>query len=301
LGISNGYISSGQITASSNHDADHDTRGVRLLRSVHPIGSWSARHNDNQQWVQIDLLQITTVTGVATQGRNGVDQWVTTYKIEYSTNGVTWSVYKEDGKDKVFIGNTDQNGVVKNDFAAPFKGQYIKLRPLTWFSHISLRLELYGQQDVCNSGLGMVSGALDASSVAASSSINEDHDERGSRLLTNTNGAHSLSVKHKDTYQYLQIDVGIVTNITAVATQGRNAIAQWVKDYLLLYSTDGSTWFTYKENDAVKLFAGNTDSKSVVSHKLPFPVAARYVRFQAQTWQEHISFRAEVYGCPSGK
>jgi hypothetical protein len=98
----------------------------------------------------------------------------------------------------------------------------------------------------------MVSGALDASSVAASSSINEDHDERGSRLLTNTNGAHSLSVKHKDTYQYLQIDVGIVTNITAVATQGRNAIAQWVKDYLLLYSTDGSTWFTYKENDAVK-------------------------------------------------
>jgi hypothetical protein len=103
LGISNGYISSGQITASSNHDADHDTRGVRLLRSVHPIGSWSARHNDNQQWVQIDLLQITTVTGVATQGRNGVDQWVTTYKIEYSTNGVTWSVYKEDGKDKVFF------------------------------------------------------------------------------------------------------------------------------------------------------------------------------------------------------
>jgi hypothetical protein len=51
----------------------------------------------------------------------------------------------------------------------------------------------------------------------------------------------------------------------------------------------------------LQLFAGNTDSKSVVSHKLPFPVAARYVRFQAQTWQEHISFRAEVYGCPSGK
>jgi hypothetical protein len=298
LGVSNGYISSSQISSSSNFNADHDTRGVRLLRSVHPVSSWSAGHINVNQWVQVDFQESTRVTGVATQGRNAYNEWVTTYKILYSSDGVSWSTYKENGQDKIFIGNSDQNGVVKNDFSSPFQAQYVRLNPLSWFGHISLRLEFYGNQDVCKSGLGMVSGSLDSNRLSASSSVNDDHDERGSRLLTHSKGAHSLSTQVLDTHQYLQIDAGLVTTITAVATQGRNGVPQWITTYLLYYSIDGHIWFPYKEHGAVRTFPGNTDSSSVVTNKLEPTITARYVRINPQTWVGYISFRAELYGCP---
>ena len=99
----------------------------------------------------------------------------------------------------------------------------------------------------------MVSGALDSSRLAASSIFNDIHDERGSRLLTTTNGARSLSTLHVNTDQYLQVDVGLVTTVTAVATQGRDALDQWIKTYSLSHSKDGSTWFAYKENGQEKV------------------------------------------------
>ena len=46
----------------------------------------------------MDLGSYTTVTRVATQGRNGVDpyaQWVTEYRLQYSDDGVTFQLYKK--------------------------------------------------------------------------------------------------------------------------------------------------------------------------------------------------------------
>ena len=62
-------------------------------------GSWSARHNNLGQWLQIDLgNKHTKVTGLATQGRNGYDQWVTKYKVQYSDNGFYFKYYTEQGQ-----------------------------------------------------------------------------------------------------------------------------------------------------------------------------------------------------------
>ena len=67
-----------------------------------PNGGWAAATKDMNQWVQIHLQKVTTVTGVATQGRNSArKEWVTTYKISYSPNGQAWTVYQEDKEDKV--------------------------------------------------------------------------------------------------------------------------------------------------------------------------------------------------------
>ena len=66
-------------------------------------GAWSAQMDDFNQWLQVDLGSYTKVSRVATQGKNGLDQWVTKYKIQYSDDGETFSVYKEPGtsSDKV--------------------------------------------------------------------------------------------------------------------------------------------------------------------------------------------------------
>ena len=96
--MENGAISNGQITASSQWGANHAAIQGRLhfQGTSTKAGSWSALTNDVNQWLQIDLGNLrTTVTRVATQGRNGYSQWVTKYKLQYSEDGVNYHYYRE--------------------------------------------------------------------------------------------------------------------------------------------------------------------------------------------------------------
>ena len=117
LGMANGEISDRQISASSEHDGNHAAKQGRLFFQETPrlSGSWSVAHRDLSSlssWLQVDLRnKHTKVTGVATQGRNYNNvwpgaphyQWVTSYKLDYSDDGVSFLFYKEDGNatDKV--------------------------------------------------------------------------------------------------------------------------------------------------------------------------------------------------------
>ena len=72
--MQNGAISNGQISASTEWDANHAAIQARLYFKAVPgkAGSWSAKHNNLDQWLQIDLgSKHTKVTGLATQRRNG--------------------------------------------------------------------------------------------------------------------------------------------------------------------------------------------------------------------------------------
>ena len=99
--MESGDISDAQISASSEWDANHAAIQGRLgFQAVSgKAGSWSARANDGNQWLQIDLgNQHTKVTGVTTQGRNGYSQWVTKYKLQYSDDGVNFKYYRDQGQ-----------------------------------------------------------------------------------------------------------------------------------------------------------------------------------------------------------
>ena len=90
-----GAISDGQISASSQLDANHDTSQRRLNLK----GSWSAYANDTEQWLQIDLgSSLVTVTRVATQGSNFQSQWVINYTLKYSDDGLNFQLYKQQGE-----------------------------------------------------------------------------------------------------------------------------------------------------------------------------------------------------------
>ena len=100
LGMESGEISNGQVSASSEWDANHAAIQARLYFEADPdkAGSWSAKYNNLDQWLQIDLGSKHEVTGLATQGRNGYDQWVTKYEVQYSDNGVNFQYYMEQGQ-----------------------------------------------------------------------------------------------------------------------------------------------------------------------------------------------------------
>ena len=57
--------------------------------------------NSSNQWLQINLGEITAVTKVATQGRYNSEDRVKTYKLSYSIDGIHWTWYKQRAVDKV--------------------------------------------------------------------------------------------------------------------------------------------------------------------------------------------------------
>lgn len=50
-----------------------------------------------------------------------------------------------------------------------------------------------------------------------------------------------------------------------------------------------------------KVFQGNYDRYTPVSHDLKNPIITRYIRIHPKTWETRISMRAEFYGCSEGK
>lgn len=101
--MESGVITDGQISASSQWDANHAAIQGRLhfKQAGGKQGAWSARTNDIHQWLQINLNEYVTLTHVASQGRNAFNQWVTKYKLQYSADGTNFQYYREQGVEKV--------------------------------------------------------------------------------------------------------------------------------------------------------------------------------------------------------
>ena len=67
-------------------------------------GAWCAKTNtDKTDYLQVDMGAVHSVCAVATQGHRRSLAWTTSYKVYVSTDGVTWSSYKENNFEKVKI------------------------------------------------------------------------------------------------------------------------------------------------------------------------------------------------------
>ena len=98
LGMESKSISDAQISASSHLDDDHAPKQARLHIQAamnDKSGGWSARKNDLYQWLQVDLGSKAIVTRIATQGIDGLDEWVTKYRIQFSYSGINFQFYKK--------------------------------------------------------------------------------------------------------------------------------------------------------------------------------------------------------------
>ncbi|EDO41037.1 predicted protein, partial [Nematostella vectensis] len=301
LGMKDKSIPDKSITASSEWDANHSPDRSRLdtARQDKKTGAWSARHNNRAQWLQIDFGKATQVTGIVTQGRNDSNQWVQGYKLEFSQDNIHFESY-EGGK--VLKGNSDRDSKVSHILEPAIIARYVRLRPQSWYGHISMRLELYG----CRKGtgfipchehsLGVQSGFIKDSQMSASTIWDINHGAENARLNGEKIGSKTgaWSARYNNAEQWLQVDLGELSEVYKVATQGRQDLNQWVKSYTLAYSRDGAL-FQYLP----KLLSGNKDRDTVEFNSVG-KIHARYLRFYPKTWFGHISMRVEVYGCHKG-
>ncbi|XP_012584366.1 PREDICTED: coagulation factor V [Condylura cristata] len=151
LGMESGKIENKQITASSFKKSwwgNYWEPSLARLNAQGRVNAWQAKANNNKQWLQIDLLKIKKITAIVTQGCKSLssEMYVKSYTIQYSDQGVEWKSYRRKSSmvDKIFEGNSNINGHVKNFFNPPIISRFIRIIPKTWNQSIALRLELYG-------------------------------------------------------------------------------------------------------------------------------------------------------------
>lgn len=109
--------------------------------------------------------------------------------------------------------------------------------------------------DPCDVPLGMQDGRVTKGMIIASSMYNHYYGPWSSRLQARNHGSlrGGWVAKHRDTKQWLQIDLGIATRVKRIATQGRYDANQWVKSYTVSYSHNGARFFPVRHRRKVKV------------------------------------------------
>ena len=103
-----GAIKAWQISASSGaKKARPDQTRLNLEKSKHSQGTWIAKDEDYNAWLQIYFPQwYILITAVATQGLEERSRWVTKYKLQYwrwRTNVQYYKDPQQSGPFKVII------------------------------------------------------------------------------------------------------------------------------------------------------------------------------------------------------
>ena len=157
--------------------------------------------------------------------------------------------------------------------------------------------------DVSSSLIGDVNNPVIAdSALTASASFVARTQPQFSRLHTvETSSHYGAWSSGRSTTQWIQADLGQVKVIQSVTTQGRSDFGQFVREYIIYYSMDGSSFQVLRNiNGNVERFVGNVDQNSLVTNSFVNAIVARYVRLQPTLWTGWRSLRWELIGCNYG-
>ncbi|GAB5575583.1 contactin-associated protein-like 5 isoform X1 [Prionailurus iriomotensis] len=130
---------------SSSSDLAGTHSPAQLNRRV-GTGGWSPADSNAQQWLQMDLGNRVEITAVATQGRYGSSDWVTSYSLMFSDTGRNWKQYKQEDSIWTFAGNMNADSVMHHKLLHSVRARFIRFVPLEWnpSGKIGMRVEVYG-------------------------------------------------------------------------------------------------------------------------------------------------------------
>ena len=111
------------------------------------------------------------------------------------------------------------------------------------------------QLPVCQIQLGMQNGELQDDALSASSQYNAYAGPENARLhFCAESGRYGAWIAQRpDHRQYYQVDFETETLVTRIETQGRQDSLQYVKEYTLRYSIDGSFFKHYQPSGYTKV------------------------------------------------
>ncbi|XP_062861457.1 neuropilin-2b [Trichomycterus rosablanca] len=312
LGMESGQIADDQITASSSFsDGLWFSRQARLN---YDNNAWTPAEDTSREYIQVDLHFLKVLTGIATQGAISKEThksyYVTSFKLEVSTNGEDWMVYRHGKNHKVFHANADPSEVVLNRIPQPVLTRFVRIRPQTWKNGIALRFELYGCQITdapCSEMQGMLSGLLPDSQISASS-MRDIHGSMGAaRLVASRSGWYPSPTQPVAGEEWLQVDLGVPKTVRGIITQGARGVdgstsaenRAFVRKYRLAHSMNGKDWsnFIDPKTGHHKIFEGNTHFDTPEIRRFD-EIVAQFIRVYPERWSPPgIGMRLEILGC----
>eukprot|EP00929_Paragymnodinium_shiwhaense_P063166 TRINITY_DN31572_c2_g3_i1.p1 TRINITY_DN31572_c2_g3~~TRINITY_DN31572_c2_g3_i1.p1 ORF type:complete len:1782 (-),score=309.16 TRINITY_DN31572_c2_g3_i1:38-5383(-) len=111
-----------------------DFRSNRSASADQGAGAWVSGRNVLGEYVEARFVGAKRITAVLTRGRSDADEWVTAYQL-----GQSWQA-----KAERLVGNTNSFGIVEHILEQPLEVEYIRLYPLLYHGHMSLRFDLMG-------------------------------------------------------------------------------------------------------------------------------------------------------------
>ncbi|XP_072177194.1 uncharacterized protein [Diadema setosum] len=313
LGLSDRSVADAQLTASSCWNTFQCANAGRLFMINH---AWSPRTMDNQQWIQIDLRQSFRLEAIMTQGRDSAEGWVTSFSISYSIDGYSWTLNQDDdGLAQVYRGNEDRESLAINQFHPSFVSRFVRVEPLTWHRHISLRFELFGAGPipVIPSALGVEDFRIPDTDLHASSCRSERHCAERARLnLRSSEAAQQFGKspanpqegeypgawlpEFNDHNQWIGVDLRHKHRVAGIITQGREDADQWVTSFTVSYRNNDEWTFVGDCKGDEKIFTGNYDRSTPIVNTFAVALTASSLRIHPKTWMRNIALRFELLG-----
>ena len=107
--------------------------------NLNGINAWCAGRRDLNQYVEFNSLIPVKWVAVATQPRVSHNQYVKSYKIQYTKNGKDWKYYNNG---HIFTANVKGSAIVYNKLIN-LLATAIRIRPQTWNGYLSMRFNAY--------------------------------------------------------------------------------------------------------------------------------------------------------------
>ncbi|XP_050302983.1 hemocytin [Anthonomus grandis grandis] len=309
------------FSASSTLSESFSPKNARLDSKITEKsgGSWSPQYASQDEYLEVDFGQQEPVYGVIIRGSPLYDEYVTSYMIQYSPDDGTSFYYvlnqENPPRPQIFRGSIDATTPVKEIFSKPFEAKRIRIRPQTWHTGISLRMEIIGcshdmptttisytkmlttlkpvQQLLCDDEMGIRNGSLVTQQISVSSEKSSDFG-RGQIRLNSDSAWQPLT---DSTTEWVEVDFLESRDITGIVTKG--GPDGWVTAYSIKYSQNGVDWNPIVEEKShnEQVFLGNFDSNSPEVRNFIRPINARYLKLIPIKWQNTIQLRLEIHGC----
>ncbi|KAG4071830.1 hypothetical protein HA402_005991 [Bradysia odoriphaga] len=263
-------------------------------------GSWSPEINDQMQYLEIGFTKPEPLFGIIIRGSPIFDQYVTSFKILHSFDGVAFHYLVDETKHpQIFSGCIDSKAPVKSMFKIPIEAKSVRIYPLTWHGSISIRVELLGCSrgdkpktttttpipiivhetthveyeivPLCEDPMGVENGLMKPNQVQASSTKTSKTSTPivdMLKLSSSKGWAPNLNTPN----EFVVFDFLQPSHLTGIQTKGG--------DY---------GW--------VSAFTETFDSTTVKTNFFQYPVNARYLKIVPTKWHETIELKAEPLGC----
>jgi len=263
---------------------------VEILRFVEGDGNYSLLHNEALEFQKlqpdVDLGDLSDLKEFKVESNYGIKSFISP---DNKTNLETVSISHLQGP------NWTTNGALADRAVGAASGTL----DLTGVTNNFKTLEYKG--NYYTEGTPVVIGVDNPSLSARSQTSQWDSNHVNSMLYSGgTYGALSFSQLGKNNIaagnytEYLQIDLGEEKFVSGIVTQGRVAYDQYVTNYFVKYSTDGTNFLDVDDGNH---FGGNTSTVAgldVKTNTFTTPVLARYIRIFPTGYYKHPSIRAGV-------